>query len=196
MAEGLVFWISQGAEDHGVTHRGENVLACVGDPEGSDSPDNRSWDRIDNAFAFASSSGFTFLRLTTTDGSGCVPWNALDRDRYEAFVQAHVSTHPDIIVHLAEWETCLESQGCQYKVNTFDGKEGDFSLHYETFANGRHWWVGTIPNAPDTFTLTTHNSNSWEGDLGQFDRDYNRSLHSNEIYLLGRVDTTIYTTRP
>jgi len=197
MAEALVFWISQGAEDHGLTHRGENALACVNDPEGPASPDNRSWDRIGNAFTFASYSGFTFLRLTSTnDGSGCVPWNLLDRERYGEFIQNYVSTQPDVIVHLSEWETCLESQGCQYKVHTFDGKTGDFSLRYEVFANGRHWWIGTIPSAPDTFTLTAHNSNSWEGDPGQFDRSYNRSTHSNEIYLLGRVDTNIYTDRP
>ena len=197
LAEALVFWVSQGAEDHGLTHRGENALACVNDPEGPTSPDNRSWDSIENAFTFAAYSGFTFLRLTNTgDGSGCVPWNAVDKDRYQQFIQNQVSTEPDVIVHLAEWETCLEDQGCQYKVHTFAGIAGDFTLSYETFANGRHWWVGTIPNAPDTFTLTAHNPNSWEGNPGQFDRSYNRSTHGNEIYLLGRTDATIYTDRP
>lgn len=197
MAEALVFWISQAADDQGITHRGENALGCVNDPEGPSSPDNRSWERIGNAFTFATYSGFTFLRLTSeTDKDGCVPWNSVDKERYKAFIQNHVSTQPDVIIHLTEWETCLESQGCRYNIHTFNGKDGTFPLHYETFANGRQWWVGTIPNTPATFTLTANNSNSWEGDLGQFDRTYNRATHSNEIYLLGRVDTKLYTSRP
>jgi hypothetical protein len=26
------------------------------------------------------------------EGSGCVPWNAVDKERYRAFIQHHVST--------------------------------------------------------------------------------------------------------
>lgn len=93
MAEALVFWVSQAAEDQGITHRGENALSCVNDAEGPTSPDNRSWERIGNAFTHASYSGFTFLRLTSQrEGSGCVPWNAVDKERYRAFIQDHVST--------------------------------------------------------------------------------------------------------
>jgi hypothetical protein len=93
MAETLVFWISQAAEDHGITHRGENALGCVNDPEDPTSDDNRSWDRIGNAFTNASYSGFTFLRLTRRPNAwGCVPWNAVDQERYKAFIQNYVST--------------------------------------------------------------------------------------------------------
>ena len=91
MAETLVRWVSQAAEKHGITHRGENALACVGD---EDPPyDNRSWDRIGKAFTDASYSGFTFLRLTRRpDAWDCVPWNAVDQERYKAFIQRYVST--------------------------------------------------------------------------------------------------------
>jgi hypothetical protein len=93
MAEALVFWVSQAAEDHGITHRGENALSCVNDPEGPSAPDNRSWERIGNAFTHASYSGLTFLRLTSQrEGSGCVPWNAVDKERYREFIQHNVST--------------------------------------------------------------------------------------------------------
>jgi hypothetical protein len=67
-------------------------LGCVGDPDDPTSDDNRSWDRIGNAFAHAAYSGFTFLRLTRQpDESKCVPWNAVDKERYRAFIQHYVS---------------------------------------------------------------------------------------------------------
>jgi beta-amylase len=92
MAAALVLWVSQAAAGQGITHRGENALSCVNDPEGPTSPDNRSWEHIENAFTHASYSGFTFLRLTSRrEASGCVPWNAVDKDRYRTFIQRNVS---------------------------------------------------------------------------------------------------------
>ena len=62
--------------------------------------------------------------------------------------------------------------------------------------NGRHWWVGQIPAAPDTFSFTFNNTNGWESGPGQSDRAYDRSSHGNEIFALGRTDTAVHTTRP
>ncbi len=88
-AEALVFWISHGAEDRGITHKGENALACVGGPEPG-SPDNRSWDKIQNTFDHAPYSGFTLLRLTN---KGCAPWSH-DKGHYRAFIDAYTSARP------------------------------------------------------------------------------------------------------
>jgi len=94
LAEALVFWISQAAEDRGITHRGENALGCVNDPEDPTSADNRSWDRIRNVFTYALYSGFTFLRLTNASGEfGCIPWNSVDKERYREFIKDYVSTN-------------------------------------------------------------------------------------------------------
>jgi beta-amylase len=82
MAEALVFWISHGASDHGIVHKGENALACVGGPEPPGSPDNRDWGRIRNAFSHAPYRGFTLLRL---ENGGCDPWRT-DKGDYAAFI--------------------------------------------------------------------------------------------------------------
>jgi alpha-amylase len=39
MAEALVFWISHGAQDRGITHKAENALACV-----NQTGDDRTWE--------------------------------------------------------------------------------------------------------------------------------------------------------
>ncbi len=49
MAEALVFWISHGASDRGITHKGENALGCVAEFQG----DDRTWASIRNAFTHA-----------------------------------------------------------------------------------------------------------------------------------------------
>jgi beta-amylase len=82
MAEALVFWVSHGASDHDIQHKGENALACVGGPEPPDSPDNRNWGRIRNVFSHAPYRGFTLLRLVN---DGCDPWQT-DKNDYAAFV--------------------------------------------------------------------------------------------------------------
>ena len=192
MAETLVFWISHGAADHGITHKGENALACVDGPEPAGSPDDRNWGRIENAFIHAPYRGFTLLRLVETD---CNPWQT-DRNDYANFISTYVVTGPPVTVHLAEWEFCPADQGCTYNVHAFGGLSGEFTLGYEAFLNGRHWWVGQIPAAPDTFSFTFNNTNGWEGGPGQSDRAYDRSSHGNEIFALGRTDTVVHTTRP
>jgi hypothetical protein len=85
MAEALVFWISQGATDHGLVHKGENALACVGGSEAPGDPDNRSWERIRNVYSNAPYRGFTFLRLV---GTGC-GWQ-FDKDHYASFIAEFV----------------------------------------------------------------------------------------------------------
>jgi hypothetical protein len=90
MAEALVLWVSQAAEDRGITHRGENALGCVDDPD--DPRDSRTWEHIGKAFTRAAYSGFTFLRLTRQpDEWGCVAWKAGEQERYHAFIQHYVS---------------------------------------------------------------------------------------------------------
>jgi hypothetical protein len=192
MAEALVFWISQGAADHGITHKGENALACIDGPEPPGSLDNRNWGRIRNAFTHAPYRGFTMLRLVQT---GCNPWQT-DKNDYAAFIDDYVVTGQPLMVHLAEWQFCPTDQGCTYNVYAFNGLLGTFVLSYEGVFHGRHWWVGQIPMAPDTFGFTFNNTNGWEGGPGQFDRTYNRSAHGNEIFAFGRGDTTVYTVRP
>jgi beta-amylase len=82
MAEALVFWISHGASDHGIQHKGENALACVDGPEAPNSADDRNWGRIRNAFSNAPYQGFTSLRLVN---DGCNPW----ADRQERLRGVH-----------------------------------------------------------------------------------------------------------
>ncbi len=194
MAEALVFWISHGAADHDITHKGENALACVGGPEPPGSPDDRNWDRIKNAVTFAPYSGFTLLRLVET---GCNPWQT-DRDHYAGFIATFAAGGggQPLTVHLAEWQFCPANQGCTYQVHAFGGLAGTFPLAYEGFISGRHWWVGQIPSAPDTFGFTFNNTFGWEGGPGQFDRAYSRPAHGGEIFALGRIDTSVHTTRP
>ena len=199
MAEALVFWISHGAEDRGITLKGENALGCIGDVEGDPPHDIRSWDKIRNAFDYGSYSGFTMLRLSTvSDNFGCVAWNSGDKTRYQSFIKDYAQNNGTgtVIVHLAEWQFCPENQGCNYSIHTWDGMSGNFALSYEGLINGKHWWKGKIPNATDSFKFTFNNSNGWEGNIGQFDRTYSRSSHGNEIFALGRSNTAVYTSRP
>jgi hypothetical protein len=86
MAEALVFWISHGASDHNIVHKGENALACVNGPEPPGSLDDRNWARIRNAFSHAPYRGFTLLRLET---SGCNPWQTGKSD-YASFIDDFV----------------------------------------------------------------------------------------------------------
>jgi hypothetical protein len=125
----------------------------------------------------------------------CNPW-ATDKGRYQEFIQDFVgATKPDLIVHLAEWESCTEP-ACRFNVHTFAGETGTFALHHEGLINGRHWWIGTVPQAADFFQFTFNNTNGWEGSPGSFDRTYRRGSHHNEVFALGRADTVVRTTRP
>ena len=80
MAEALVFWISHGAADRGITHKVENANACVGHSNGP--CDAHSWEHISNVFEFAPYSGLTFLRLTK---NGCDPWDT-DKNDFANFI--------------------------------------------------------------------------------------------------------------
>jgi hypothetical protein len=90
MAEALVFWISEGATDRGITHKAENALGCV-DAGGVC---GRSWQHITNVFKSSTYSGFTFLRLSADNDNGCVPWNAADRQDYANFISAFKDRQP------------------------------------------------------------------------------------------------------
>ena len=82
MAEALVFWISQGAQDHNIRHKSENALACVAAPG-----DDRTWENIRNVFSSTSYRGFTLLRLVNhgcSDATGG-PWGT-DKAAYASFI--------------------------------------------------------------------------------------------------------------
>lgn len=176
MAEALVFWISHGAQDRALTLRGENALAAG-------IKTDSGWERIENAFRWAPYSGFTLLRINE--------WNNTAKDRYQDFI-LHFVTGPDVSVHFAEFETCFGN----YMIHTWKGKKGDYPMSYEGFLNGRHWWRGNVPNIPDSFDFTFHNTNgSWEGSPGQYDRTYSRSSHGNEIFVLPK-NKSVFTSRP
>ena len=187
MAEALVFWISEGAQDRGIRHKGENALACVDTPR-----DDRHWEAIRNVYSNAPYRGFTLLRLSN---GGCNPWQT-DKAAYEAFIKDYDVALPDLTVHLSEWQFCPQDQGCPYNLHAWNGLNGSFPLAYEGFINGRHWWTGKVSNAPNGFSFTFNNAYSWEGGSGQFDRNYKRSVHGNEIYLVGRGDTNVRNVRP
>lgn len=101
-----------------------------------------------------------------------------------------------VTVHLREWEPCLEIEGCRYQAHTFGGLSGDFALSHDQELNGAHWWKGQIPNAPSSFRFTFNNSKGWEGGPGEFDRQYDRNNHGNVIYVIGRGDTQVRSSRP
>ncbi len=99
-------------------------------------------------------------------------------------------------MHLSEWESCAADQGCTHNVLGFGGFSGEFALNHEGFVNGRHWWVGQIPAAPDGFGFRFDKTHGREGVPGQFDRVYDQTAHGNEIFALGRTDIVVRTTRP
>ena len=195
MAEALVFWISQAAQDRNIHHKSENALACVAKPG-----DDRNWESIRNVFSNAPYQGFTLLRLVD---HGCPgdpagnPWG-IDRANFTSFIKDYGAggSATGLIVHLAEWQSCPEDQGCRYNLHGWNGLNGDFPLRYEGKFGDRHWWVGTVPNAPAQFSFTFNNTFNWESGAGQFDRSYQRATHGNEIFLIGRGDTKIRTQRP
>lgn len=77
MADALVFWISEGAQDRHIKHKGENALACVNQPG-----DDRTWEMIRNVYSNAAYTGFTLLRLVET---GCNPWGT-DKGTYASLI--------------------------------------------------------------------------------------------------------------
>ena len=78
MADALVFWIAEAAQDSAIPTKSENALACVNQPG-----DDRSWDSIRNVFANSAYRGFTLLRLVE---NGCNPWGT-DREAYASFIR-------------------------------------------------------------------------------------------------------------
>ena len=186
-----MFWISQAAQDCNIHHKSENALACVAKPG-----DDRNWESIRNVFSNAPYQGFTLLRLVD---HGCPgnPWG-IDRANFTSFIKDYGAggSATGLIVHLAEWQSCPEDQGCRYNLHGWNGLNGDFPLRYEGKFGDRHWWVGTVPNAPAQFSFTFNNTFNWESGAGQFDRSYQRATHGNEIFLIGRGDTKIRTQRP
>jgi beta-amylase len=200
-AEALVFWVSRGAADRDITHKIENANPCVG--HANDACDSHSWEHISNVFEFAGYSGLTLLRLTK---KGCDPWDT-DKDDYGSFI-AKFKNRQMVTIHLSEWEPCSEVNGCFYNTHIFNGgrpADADFGLHYEApqIQNGqvcRQWWKGQVASGPEgfqfTFNKTPDNTTVvWEGQPGKFDRTYS-SGQGNEIFVLGRQNTTIFTSRP
>ena len=93
MAEALVFWISEAAQDRNIQHKSENALACVDKPG-----DDRTWGSVRNAFTFAPYRGFTLLRLVERgcpgDPSGN-PWG-IDKAPYTGFIKDYRDGGPTI----------------------------------------------------------------------------------------------------
>lgn len=193
MAEALVFWISQGAQDRNIRHKSENALACVAKPG-----DDRTWESVRNVFSNAPYRGFTLLRLVDRgcpDDPAGSPWGT-DQAAFASFIGDYRGNSQALTVHLSEWQFCAQDRGCRYNLHGWNGLNGSFPLRYEGRFGDRHWWVGTVPNAPDRFDFTFNNSFSWEGTAGRFDRSYQRATHGNEIFLLGRGDANIRAQRP
>lgn len=207
MADALVFWTSNGATDRDITHKAENALGCVNGPDGA--CDNRNWELISNVFDFAPYGGLSFLRLSRLpDNFGCVPWSSEDQQNYANFIQAFQNDRM-VVVHLSEWEPCFfQTDGCSYNIFTWNNgkpRPWPFGLHYEgpQFSSGgqvcRQWWTGVVANVSGGFEFTGNhaidNNTTWEGQPGQFDRVYNPS-QGNEIFVLGRQNASVFTTRP
>ena len=79
-AQDLVFWVAQAAADQGVRIKGENALfgGVISD---------YGWDHIDNAFAYASFTGLTVLRMNdVASGTGAY--------RYAQLINAYSNTIP------------------------------------------------------------------------------------------------------
>lgn len=174
-AQDLVFWVANEAATQGITIKGENALSG-----GVES--DAGWNNIDNAFQWASYTGLTVLRIAN------VTYNSTGKYRYEQFIQKYddgSSTGDDLIIHYQEFESATT-----YSVHCWDGLSGDFTLSYEGYFNGAHWWVVTLSNAPASFKFCFVNSNNnWDGT--------NRSYtgQANEIYVKP-WDATVYTSRP
>jgi hypothetical protein len=113
-----------------------------------------------------------------------------------------------VTVHLSEWEPCIQDAGCNYYAHTWNNGKGanaSFALHYEGQqpTNGiacRHWWTGQVANVAGGFDFTAYktqgDTTTWEGNVSQFDRTYNPAQHGYEIFVLGRQNATVFTSRP
>ena len=172
LAEDLVFWVASAAESQGVTIKGENALSGGVETD-------YGWDKIENAFQWASYAGLTVLRLgNITSGTGYTRYSSLI-DTYGG------SSGDDLVIHYAEWQSAST-----YSLHPWDGLTGDRAMSYEGYFNNRHWWKITISNSPDYFKFCFNNSNgNWDGT----NRTYNSQ--AGEIYVLP-YDATVYTSRP
>lgn len=79
MAEDLVFWVAEAADQVGVPIKGENALS--GGVE-----TNFGWDQIENAFDWASYAGLTVLRMANVVSGG------IGQSRYTTFIAERVGS--------------------------------------------------------------------------------------------------------
>ncbi|MDA3812303.1 MAG: family 14 glycosylhydrolase [Spirochaetaceae bacterium] len=172
-AEDLVFWVAQAALDQNVRIKGENAL--------SDGVTNDyGWDHINNAFAYASYTGLTILRMhNVSSGTG--------KTRYASFIQNYGIVNPvtELTIHYKEWESATT-----YSIHPWDGLSGYIIMAYEGYFNNGHWWKATISSAPAGFNFCFTNSNgNWDGGTRVF------SSQASEIYI-NPWNNTVYTYRP
>lgn len=173
MAENLVFWVAGAAAAKGVDIKGENALSG-----GVES--DFGWDKINNAFQWASYSGLTVLRIGNVTNGGTGQY------RFTQLINTYgSSTTTTVTVHYREWESASS-----YYVHAWDGLSGDFQMQYEGYFNGGHWWKRTIQDVPSHFKFCFKNSNNnWDGTNRSFDEQ------AEDIYIING-DSTVYTTRP
>ncbi len=170
LAQDLVFWIAQEAENQGITVKGENALS-------GGVMDDTGWDNINNAFDWSAYTGLTVLRMSNiTD-------NDTGRTRYQQFVQKWATDK--LTVHFREYEAASA-----YYLHAWNGLDGDLEMSYEGYINDAHWWILTLKNAPSGFDFCFVNSNNnWDGT----NRAY--TSQASEVYTIPYT-SDVYTYRP
>ena len=171
-AQDLVFWVAAEAAYQNVKIKGENAL-----PGGVTS--DSGWNNIENAFDWASYTGFTALRINL------VTRNSTGKGRYTSFIAKYAQDTNKVVVHYKEFQSASS-----YTIHCWDGLTGDYEMQYEGYFNNAHWWKVTINNAPSSFKFCFKNSNNtWDG----YNRQY--SKQAAEIYATP-WNTSVYTSRP
>ncbi len=175
MAENLVFWVANAAEAKGIPIKGENALA-------GGVHSDFGWDKINNAFQWASYTGLTVLRI------GDVTNNGTGQYRFSQLISDYGSGGDDtttVTIHFREWEWASS-----YYVHAWDGLSGDFQMQYEGHYNGGHWWKVTLNDVPTHFMFCFKNSNgNWDGTNRSFDNQ------ASDVYVV-QGNPTVYTYRP
>ncbi len=93
----------------------------------------------------------------------------------------------DLTVHFREW-----TSAASYALLGRTNLPAEYTLAYEGFINGQHWWKATIANVPADFTFSFLNSNG-QADSGE--RTYNRAIHGSEIFVEA-YNGQVFSARP
>lgn len=158
LAKSLAFWVANEAQRQGVSIKGENSLA------GGVTSDH-GWDNIENAFRYASYTGFTALRVgEVASGTG--------QARYSAFIREFSTKgFPSLYVRGTSnaWGTsAMVKTGTVWSVpNIHFGSTGSERFKFDVYGDWSQNYGGTglsgsaVPNGPDvavaaggTYTIT------------------------------------------